>query len=174
MIRINKSQFDFVFPTDGNVSDKQEFNGGNIVGNLTYKRMLFDDDIEVAYLIEIYKFPEIAQYLSIGDNYFHYVTNTENVYFYKVYEHDKWIGTIHLEKKETVLYMVILVFPEFQRTGLGKKIVNDIQNDVFGLGFDRIEISIDETNFSSLGLFENAGFTFVSKEDGLINYAYEK
>jgi RimJ/RimL family protein N-acetyltransferase len=135
--------------------------------------MQFEDDMDVAYLIEIYKMPEIAKYLSISDNYFHYVTNTENVYFYKVYENDKFIGTIHLEKQETVLFMSILVFREFQRIGLGTQIVKDIQNDVFGLDFDRIEISIDETNSASLRLFEKAGFTFVSKEDEILNFIYQ-
>ena len=129
------------------------------MGNLTYKKMQFDDDIDITYLVGLYKMPEIARYLSISDNYFHYVTNTENVYFYKVYENDKLIGTIHLEKQETVLFMSILVFPKFQRAGLGTKIIKDIQNDVFGLNFDRIEISIDETNSASLRLFENAGFS---------------
>ena len=52
------------------------------MGNLTYKKMQFDDDIDITYLVGIYKMPEIARYLSISDNYFHYVTNTENVYFY--------------------------------------------------------------------------------------------
>ena len=140
--------------------------------NLTYKQMQFEDDMDVAYLIEIYKMPEIAKYLSISDNYFHYVTNTENVYFYKVYENDKFIGTIHLEKQGTILFMSILVFREFQRIGLGAQIVRDIQNDVFGLDFDRIEISIDETNSASLRLFEKAGFTFVSKEDEMLNFIY--
>lgn len=143
------------------------------MGNLTYKKMQFDDDIDITYLVGIYKMPEIARYLSISDNYFHYVTNTENVYFYKVYENDKLIGTIHLEKQETVLFMSILVFPKFQRAGLGTKIIKDIQNDVFGLNFDRIEISIDETNSASLRLFENAGFTFVSKEGVLLYFIYQ-
>ena len=52
------------------------------MGNLTYKKMQFDDDIDITYLVGIYKMPEIARYLSISDNYFHYVTNTENVYFF--------------------------------------------------------------------------------------------
>lgn len=136
--------------------------------------MLVDDDIDVAYLTEIYKTPDIAQYLCISDNYFHYVTNTENVCFYKVYENDIFIGTIHLEKQSTALFMSILVFPEFQRMKLGAQIVKDIKNDIFGLNFDRIEISIDETNSASLKLFENAGFIRTLSEDGLINFVYQR
>ena len=48
---------------------------------ITYKRMVSDKDEDIPLLAEVYKKPEIARYLSIGDNFFHYVTNTENVYF---------------------------------------------------------------------------------------------
>ena len=144
------------------------------MGSLTYKKMIFENDADVPQLAEIYQVPEIARYLSIGDNYFHYVTNTENVHFYKVYKNGELIGTIHLEKQGTVLFMDILVFPRFQRAGLGTRIVKDIQDDVFKLDYKSIEISIDEANFTSLRLFENAGFVFTSKEDELMNFVYKK
>ena len=58
--------------------------------NLTYKRMCLEDDTDIPELITIYQIPEIAQYISIGNNYFRYVTNSEEVYFYKVYENNKF------------------------------------------------------------------------------------
>ncbi len=139
-----------------------------------YVRLSTEDDADISLLTQIYQMPEIARYLSISDNYFHYVTNTENVYFFKLYENEKLIGTIHLEKQGTVLFMDILVFPEFQRMGLGRRIIKDIQNDIFELDYERIEISIDERNAASLKLFEKAGFIFTSKEDELMNFVYEK
>ena len=142
--------------------------------NLTYKRMCLEDDTDIPELITIYQIPEIAQYISIGNNYFRYVTNSEEVYFYKVYENNKLIGTTHLERQESVLFMAILVFPKFQRMGFGAQIVKDIQNDIFGLDFDRIEISIDKTNSASLKLFEKAGFIRTLKEDELINFVYQR
>lgn len=144
------------------------------MSDLTYKRLLFEDDTDIPQLITIHQTSEIAQYLSISDNYFHYVTNTENVNFYKVYEDGELIGSTHIEKQGTTLFMDILVFPEFQRTGLGTKIVKDIQNDIIGLNYERSEISIDERNTASLKLFENAGFIRVSKENELINFVYRK
>ena len=144
------------------------------MSSLTYQKMIFEDDADVSKLVEIYQAPEIARYLSISDNYFHYVTNNQNVHFYKVYKNDELIGTTHLEQQETVLFMDVLVFPKFQRAGLGASIVKDVQDDIFELGYKSIEISIDEENIGSLRLFEKAGFAFVSKEAELLNFVYKK
>ena len=144
------------------------------MSSLTYQKLIFEDDADVSKLVEIYQAPEIARYLSISDNYFHYVTNNQNVHFYKVYKNGELIGTTHLEQQETVLFMDVLVFPKFQRAGLGASIVKDIQDDIFELGYKSIEISIDEENIGSLRLFEKAGFAFVSKEAELLNFVYKK
>lgn len=141
---------------------------------LSYKRMLLDDDPDTPRLITIYQMPEISRYLSISDNYFHYVTNNENVFFYKIYENDELIGSTHIEKQGPVLFMDIMVFPEFQRLGLGTQIVQDIQNGVLRADYERIEIAIDERNTASLRLFENAGFIRTSKENELINFVYRR
>ena len=142
--------------------------------NLSYKRIISEDDVDIPNLIAIYKKPEIVQYISISESYFRYVTENDEVYFYKIYESNKLIGTIHIEKQGIALFMDILVFPEFQRMGLGTKILKDIQDDIFGLHFERIEISIDERNTASLKLFENAGFIRISKDDKLINLTYHR
>ena len=139
---------------------------------ITYARILSENDGDISQLLEIYQLPAISRFLSISDDYFHYVANTENVYFYKIYESQTLIGTIHLEKCEDLLYMDILIFPEYQRMGFATSVVGDVQNDTFGLNFKRIEIAIDESNTASIKLFERAGFLFVSKEDELLNYAY--
>ena len=109
--------------------------------HLTYRQLLHEDDPDVPLLLEAYRMPAIAQYLSIGGNYFHYVTHSENVRYFKVYAKEALIGAIHLEQPESVLYMSILVFPVHQRKGLGARILLDILSDRFGLGFDRIEVS---------------------------------
>lgn len=145
-----------------------------MMNDLTYTRIISEDDVDISKLLPIYQMPDISQYISIGDNYFHYVANTENVYFYKIYKNEKLIGTIHLEKHENLLYMDILIFPEFQKMGFATKVIKDIQKDIFKLNYKKIEISIDERNIASITLFENAGFSFVSKEDELMNFVYQK
>ena len=144
------------------------------MSDLTYTRIISEDDVDICELLQIYQMPDISQYISIDNNYFHYVTNTEDVYFYKIYKNEKLIGAIHLEKYENLLYMDILIFPKFQRMGFATKVIKDIQNDIFKLNYKNIEISIDERNIASITLFKNIGFSFVSKEDELINYVYQK
>lgn len=81
---------------------------------------------------------------------------------------------MNFEKQGNLLFMDILVFPGFQRKGFGTKIIKDIKNDIFKFNYERIEIFIDERNLASIKLFENAGFTFVSKDDELMKFIYLK
>ena len=101
------------------------------MNDLKYIIILSEDDYDIPRLTQIHKLPDISRFLSIGDNYFHYVTNTKNVYFYKIHKDNTLIGSVHLEKNGGVLYMDILIFPEFQHKGFGTKIIEDIKNDVF-------------------------------------------
>ena len=48
--------------------------------SLSYKKMTSENDADISQLLEIYNTPIISQFISIGDNYFHYVTNSKNVY----------------------------------------------------------------------------------------------
>ena len=141
---------------------------------LTYVRMADENDTDIEKLTEIYQAPDTARYISISDNYFHYVTNTENVYFYKVYENGTLIGATHLEKQDDVLFMDILVFTEFQGMGYGTRIIKDIQDDIFGLCYKTIEVYIDASNYASKKLFMKSNFDFVSEEDELMKFVYRK
>ena len=144
------------------------------MSELTYKRIVSQEDKDIFLINEMHSKPEIKKYISISDNYFNYVTNTENVFFYKVYKDRNLVGTIHLEKNDNILYMDILIFPEFQKAGLGTKVISDIKNDIFNLNIKKIEVSIVERNIPSLKLFEKSGFKFVSQDNGLKNYEYLK
>ena len=144
------------------------------MGDLTYEQLLNENDIAISQLKTVYKLPEVSRYLSISDNYFCYVANTSNVYFYKVYNKGQLIGTIHLENHDNLLHMDILIFPEYQRKGFATEVIKDIQNDFFKLNYKKIEISIDEANSASIKLFKNAGFVRTSRDDELINFVYQR
>ncbi len=144
------------------------------MSNFVYTRLCSDNDIDIAELIEIHQLPEVASYIHLSDNYFHYVSSTDGVYFYKIYHDNTFIGSIHLETQNSTLFMDVLVFPKYQRKGFGAKILKDLQDDIFELGYTSIEVSIDEKNTASLRLFESVGFTRTSQEDELVNFIYQR
>ena len=124
-------------------------------------------------MISVYRQPDAARYISIDEaGYFPYVTETENVYFYKVYHDQTMKAMIHLECFHETLYMSIVVIPQYRRSGLASKILCDIQSGRFPFHYHKIEVSIDESNLASIHLFEKMGFIQTSKEDELISYIY--
>lgn len=142
---------------------------------LTYERLRCQTDLDISRLISVFQIPEISRFYCIDSrHYFSYVTNTTNVYFYKVYNGPELVGVTHLKKWDNTLSVSIMVLPEFQGSGIGTEILNNIMNNRFGLDYDQIEVSIDERNTSSRTLFEHAGFVAVSRDEELINYAFKR
>lgn len=141
---------------------------------MNYQRMMNENDKDIPCLTSVFKLPEISRYISIDEqNYWHYVTSSDNVYFFKVYDDEHLVATTHLEVVDRVLYMDIMVVPEQQGKGIATAILRDIQAERLVSGFDRIEVAIDENNVASIRLFEKMGFGFVTKEDELLNYVYK-
>lgn len=140
---------------------------------MNYIQITSEKDNDIPYLISIHKIPEISHFISINEeNYFHYVTTTENVFYFKVYKNDDLVGTVHCELFDKVLYMSILVIPIFQKQGVGTAILYDIQNGVLPLTYTHIKVSIDKFNSSSLRLFEKMGFTKTSEDENLIDFIW--
>lgn len=141
---------------------------------MKYQQMMNENDKDIPYLTSVFKLPEISRYISIDEqNYWKYVTTSENVHFFKVYEKDSLVATTHCEVVDRVLYMDIMVISEQQGKGIATTVLKDIQLGNLVSGFDRIEVAIDENNVASIRLFEKMGFDFVSKEDELLNYVYK-
>ena len=141
---------------------------------MNYQRMMNENDKDIPYLTSVFRLPKISRYISIDEqNYWHYVTSSDNVYFFKIYDDESLVATTHCEVVDRVLYMDIMVIPEQQGKGIATTVLKDIQLGNLVSGFDRIEVAIDENNVASIRLFEKMGFDFVSKEDELLNYVYE-
>ena len=142
---------------------------------MTYCLLKKADDEDIPLILSVYKQPLISQFISIDEeNYWKYITDTDNVYFYKIYKDDILVSTIHLESDNRVLYMSVVVFPEFQKQGIATTILKDIQTGKLELGFDKIQVSIDEKNIASIKLFESAEFVCVGKDEELWEYEYTK
>lgn len=140
---------------------------------LLYEKLVHSDDIDIPAICAEMDKPCVSRFISYDkNNYWLYVTTTRNVFFYKVYYADVFIGTMHLETAGSVLYMDILVFERHRRKGFGKRIISDILSGVLPISYDRIDVSIDKENIASIGLFEKNGFVFDSADGELLNYTY--
>lgn len=142
---------------------------------MTYRLIKRQDDEDIPRILSVYNLPSVSRFISIDEkNYWQYVTTAEGVCFYKIFEDNILVAATHFELADRTLYMDVVVFPEYQRSGIATKILADIQEGKLGFDFDRIRVSIDEKNTASLKLFENAGFVCVAKEEELLEYEYVK
>ena len=142
---------------------------------MIYRLLKNADDEDIPLILSVYKQPSISRFISIDEeNYWKYITSTDNVYFYKIYKDDILLATIHLESYNRVLYMSVVVFPEHQKQGIATTILKDIQAGKFELDFDKIQVSIDAKNTASIQLFESAEFVCVGKDEELLDYEYSK
>ena len=133
------------------------------------------DDEDIPTILSVYRQPSISRFISIDEeNYWKYIASSDNVYFYKIYKDNILLATIHLELVDCVLYMAVVVFPEYQKQGIATTILKDIQTRKIGLDFDKIQVSIDEKNIASLKLFESAGFVCTGQDEELLEYEYSK
>ncbi len=140
---------------------------------MTYCLLKKADDEDIPIILSVYKQPSISQFISIDEeNYWRYITSTDNVYFYKIYKNDILVATIHLELVDHVLYMSLVVFPEYQKQGIATTILKCIQTGKLELDFTKIQVSIDEKNVASIKLFEKYGFVRIGKDEELLEYAY--
>ena len=142
---------------------------------MIYRRVKELNDEDMLKIRSIYRHPLVSRFISIDeDNYWRYVTTTDNVYFFKIIKDGIFVATIHLELINYVLYMSVVVFPEYQEKGIAGEILCDIQSGKLGVDFIKIRVSVDERNIASIKLFENAGFVCVGKEKELLEYEYCK
>ena len=142
---------------------------------MTYRLVQKFDDEDIPAILSVYKQSSVSQFISIDEeNYWKYITSTDNVYFYKFYKNDILVATIHLELVDRVLYMSVVVFPEHQKQGIATTILKDIQAGKFELDFDKMQVSIDEKNTAAIKLFESAEFVCVGKNTELLEYEYSK
>lgn len=140
---------------------------------MKYIQITSEDDNDIPYLLSIHKIPEISHFISINEkNYFHYVTTTENVFYFKVYKNDDLVAMVHCELFDKMLCMSILVIPDFQKQGIGTAILYDIQNGILPLTYTHIKVSIDKFNTPSLRLFKKMGFIKISEDEDLIDFIW--
>ena len=63
---------------------------------------------------------------SISDNYFHYVTETEGVIYYKIMTDGILTGGIHSELHGKTVYLSVCVDEKYRRLGIAEKALKKI------------------------------------------------
>lgn len=127
------------------------------------------NDPEIGLVRKMHDEPTVSKYISISDQYFDYVTGTENVVYLKIESHDELIGGIHSETAGTVLYLSICIREQYRKKGFAtaalRRFISLVPDPV-----ERIQVSIEETNVPSIRLFEGLGFSETAREEELIDY----
>ena len=128
---------------------------------------LMREDNDIFRLKVMHKSPSIEKFISISDDYFDYVANTNGVTYYKIYCDGEIAGGIHCEKADGTMYLSICIDEKRRRMGIANAALNQLfltQTD----DINAIEVSIDDNNFPSLALFEKLGFTQAGRDEELI------
>ena len=131
-------------------------------------------DLDIPNLLKIHRLPEIRCFIDINERkYFKFVVKNKSVFYYKIFDNETLVGSIHCELVGSTLYLSLLIFPEYQSKGYGTKTLKDVINKTLPLDFETIEVSINDDNAPSFHLFEKVGFVKTSIDGGLINYIYK-
>ncbi len=143
------------------------------MNNLSFALLEAVEDRELEIIKENYNKPSVERFVEINkEKFWSYVTETENVYFYKVYNEGVLVGTVQCEVYDGIMYLALVIFPEYQKKKIGTDAVQGVIAGKTGLSFNEIQVSIDEKNTASLKLFQNVGFTRIGQEDELVEFQY--
>lgn len=86
---------------------------------------------------------------------------------YVVYAQKEIAGFFWIEKREDVLHIHALIIKnEFQGKGLGRGILNLIQNE-YNLGAKVLELGVHLSNNRAINLYENFGFVRIKQLDDI-------
>ena len=126
-------------------------------------------DPDLDELIRIHQEPSVSRFISISDNYFNYVTETEDVCYYKIITNERLAGGLHSEIHSETMYLSICVDEKYRRLGIAEKSLKKFFS-IMPSYIKTIEASIEETNIPSVLLFQKLGFQVSEQDNELITY----
>ena len=130
-------------------------------------------DPDISHLLDVHMSPEVSHFIDIDEKkYFKFIVENKNAFYYKIFDKDTLVGSVHCELSGKTMYLSLMIFPEYQNKDYGTKTLEDIISKKFSLDFETIEVAINDDNFPSLHLFEKVGFIRTSVDGGLINYTF--
>ncbi|MBR6426697.1 MAG: GNAT family N-acetyltransferase [Clostridia bacterium] len=126
-------------------------------------------DPDLDELLRIHQEPSVSRFISISDNYFNYVTETEDVCYYKIITNERLAGGLHSEIHSETVYLSICVDEKYRRLGIAEKSLKKFFS-IMPSYIKTIEASIEETNIPSVLLFQKLGFQVSEQDNELITY----
>lgn len=115
---------------------------------MTYTLLNSLKDPDIPRLLEIHSLPEIQCFIDINiKKYFKYVVKSENVFYYKIYDEDILVGSVHCELDSRTMYLSLLIFPEYHNKGYGTKTLEDIISKNFLLTLKALKFQSTMTTF---------------------------
>jgi ribosomal protein S18 acetylase RimI-like enzyme len=130
---------------------------------------LKQNDSDLDELIRIHFEPSVSRYISISDNYFDYVTETDHVWYYKIIADGILAGGIQCEMHDNTMYLCVCVDEKHRRLGIAEQSLIQLFS-IIPMTVKTIEVSIDETNIPSIHLFQKLGFQLAERDNDLITY----
>jgi len=144
-----------------------------------YERLNWMDityvDIDILnkhYLDSLGKDPSINQFIHVDDSYSDYLIKTPGVIFKFVFIDNDLVGGLHIETSEQIATFSISILSQYQRRGIGSRILNDLKENKFKLDIVAYVVYIERINEISLKIFEKSGFLLDGIEDDLNKYRY--
>ena len=126
-----------------------------------------DSDLDT--LIRIHQEPSVSRFISISDDYFNYVTETEGVCYYKIMTDGVLTGGIHSEINDKTIYLSVCIDEKYRRLGIAEESLKKLFS-ILPSVVNTIEVSIEEANIPSVRLFQKLGFQFSERDHELITY----
>ena len=126
-----------------------------------------DSDLDT--LIGIHQEPSVSRFISISDDYFNYVTETEGVCYYKIMTDGVLTGGIHSEINDKTIYLSVCIDEKYRRLGIAEESLKKLFS-ILPSVVNTIEVSIEEANIPSVRLFQKLGFQFSERDHELITY----
>ena len=129
--------------------------------------LLNQNDKQIYKLKDLHKMDTIKKYIAISENYFNYVTSSENVFYYKILLEGNIIGGIHIEKVTNNVYLSICIHPVYRGFGFATQTLDKILCMYKGNTFCA---NIEKENIKSIKLFESLNFIKVNDNKEILTY----
>lgn len=141
---------------------------------IKYELLNDEFDTDITGLDRCHHLKEIEKYFKVSDNFFNYVLQNKDVFYYKIKTNENLVGAVQIERNALTIFLAIWIKPEFQHKGIATRVLKDIIDEKFDITYNKIIVAIEKINFFSIKLFQKVGFKEDKTEDDLIYFVFDR